>query len=117
MKHLLVHIKHVMIADTLCKRKLIENELWHVRQPIQGWHEARIIEVRLTKPHLDHPVIPMARVKPSALAVGQHSTLLWKQRLCMQSIAIEMADHPLICSTVQQAWRYCPGAMETNCLN
>eukprot|EP00961_Rhodomonas_salina_P084689 1137711-Rhodomonas_salina.2 len=94
----------MMIADALRKRRLIENELWRVRQPIWGWHEARIIKVLLAKPHLDHPVIAMARVKLFALAVGQSSTLLWKRSIRMRSIAIEMADYPLICSTVLQAW-------------
>eukprot|EP00961_Rhodomonas_salina_P196050 2646518-Rhodomonas_salina.1 len=115
--HLLINIKHMTIADPLRKRRLIENQLWCVCQPIQRWHEPRIIEVWLAKPHLDHPVIQMARVKQSVLAVRQSRTLLWKLCVCMRSIAIEMADHPLIHCTVPQAWRYCFGAMETNCLN
>eukprot|EP00961_Rhodomonas_salina_P244226 3300253-Rhodomonas_salina.1 len=59
----------------------------------------------------------MARVKLSALAVGQSSTLLWKLSIRMRSIAIEMADHPLVGRAVAKAWRYSLGAMETRCLN
>eukprot|EP00961_Rhodomonas_salina_P268191 3624574-Rhodomonas_salina.1 len=56
------------------------NELRCVCQPVRRWHKDRIVEIGLSEPHLQHPVIPMEQVKASALAVRQsiQVALLWE---------------------------------------
>eukprot|EP00961_Rhodomonas_salina_P001806 25021-Rhodomonas_salina.2 len=52
-----------------------------------------------------------------ALAVRKSPALVWKLSICMGTVPIEMANHPLKSSGVAKSWRHRHAAMQANSLD